>query len=254
MNADHIQANYAQNASTYDQFASLPLGKLEQQLFDLSIKDCAGLKVLDLGGGTGARARDALKAGAEAVDVVDISPEMMQLGQAQEASLGRERIRWFHGDASQSLDHLGLAPYDLVIANGVFDHAHNVEELDMMWRNAAAYLKPGGRVLANRNNPYSRAASSGKYGVQLGGFQPFAGGFAYRYRMLTEPVLEFESLALDAYYDGSMEVAGKYFEAFTNVRWEETPVVRGDREFWEEYLQDPILYIFTATKRHETTA
>lgn len=244
-----IEQNYATNASGYDQFLSLPLGTLEQELFSLCIKDCHGMKVLDLGGGTGNRARDAIKAVAKDVDVVDISPDMMRLGEEYEKSLGRDIIKWHHGDASKSLEHLDLGPYDLVIANGVFDHAHNVEELDMMWRNCALYLKPGGMVVANRNNPKSKAAASGKYGVKLGDFEEFLGGFSYRYRMMTEPPLEFESTALDAYYTGSLEVPGKYFEGFEDVPWEETEVVKMDVEFWREYLEDPILYIFTARKK-----
>lgn len=243
-----IQGNYDQNAEAYSQFIATPLGTLEQQLFDLSIKDCDGLKVLDLGGGTGLRARDALKAGARWVDVVDISPEMMLQGQDYEKSIGRDRISWYQGDVSKSLDHLGLGPYDMVIANGVFDHAHNAEELEAMWQNAAAYLKPGGRLVANRNDPYSKAAADGKYGVTLTDFQGFPGGVSFRYRMKTNPPLVFESIALDAYYSGSLEIPGKFFEDFRNVPWEETPVVKADPEFWKSYLADPILYIFTARK------
>jgi ubiquinone/menaquinone biosynthesis C-methylase UbiE len=127
-----VQGNYDKNAAAYDQFAATPLGTLELQLFDLSIKDCDGLKVLDLGGGTGLRARDALNAGAQVVDVVDISREMMRLGQDYEKSIGRDCITWFYGDASKSLDHLPLGLYDMVIANGIFDHAHNAEELETM--------------------------------------------------------------------------------------------------------------------------
>lgn len=245
---DAIQANYAKNAAAYDQFATLSLGLLEQQLFDLSIKDCDGLKVLDLGGGTGARARDALKAGARVVDVVDISREMMHFGQEYEKSIGRDCINWYHGDASKSLEHLSLGPYDMVIANGVFDHAHNDEELEMMWHNSAAYLEPGGLVIANRNNPKSPSAAHGKYGVILKDFEDFAGGFAYRYRMITDPPLEFGSLALNSYYRGSLEIPGKFFKDFQTVQWEETPVVKADPEFWKDYLADPILYIFTARR------
>lgn len=248
-NESLIEQNYAINAGGYEQFVNLPLGTLEQQLFSLCIKDCHGMKVLDLGGGTGNRARDAIKAGAVDVDVVDISPDMMRLGEEYEKSIGRNIIKWYLGDASKSLEHLGLGPYDLVIANGVFDHAHNVDELDMMWRNCALYLKPGGMVDANRNNPKSTAAASGKYGVKLGDFEEFPGGFSYRYRMMTEPPLEFESMALDTYYTGSREVPGKYFEKFQDVSWEETEVVKKDPEFWKEYLEDPILFIFTARKK-----
>src|SRR5262245_45533166 len=105
---NQVQGNYDQNADAYGQFIATPLGTLEQQLFDLSIRDCDGLKVLDLGGGTGLRARDALNAGAREVDVIDISPEMMRLGQEYERSIGRNRITWYHADVSKSLDHLAL--------------------------------------------------------------------------------------------------------------------------------------------------
>lgn len=243
-----VQGNYDKNAIAYDQFIRTPLGTLEKQLFDLSIKDCDGLKVLDLGGGTGLRARDALNAHAHEVDVVDISHEMMRIGQEYEKSIGRNSITWYQGDVSKSLDHLPLGPYDMVIANGIFDHAHNIEELEMMWRNAAAYLKPGGRLIANRNNPLSRSATDGKYGVVFTDFQYFPGGLSFHYRTTTDPQLDFESLALDAYSTGSLEIPGKFFKDFQNVPWEETSVVKADPEFWRSYLNDPILYIFTARK------
>jgi SAM-dependent methyltransferase len=150
-----IQGNYDKNADAYSQFITTPLGTLEQQLFDLSIKDCDGMKVLYLGGGTGLRLGDAFKAGARQVDVVDISPEMMRQGQDYEKSIGRDCITWYYGDVSKSLDHLPLGLYDMVIENVIFDHTHNADELELMWRSAAAYLKPGGRLIANRNNPLS---------------------------------------------------------------------------------------------------
>lgn len=242
------QSNYDANASAYSLFITTPLGRLEKDLFTLCITDCADQHVLDLGGGTGLRARDALAAGARSVDVVDISPAMMRLGQEYEKSIDRDRITWHHGDVSKPLDHLGLGPYDMVIANGIFDHAHNEEELEGMWRNAAAYLKPGGRLVANRNNPRSRVAEDGKYGVKLTDFQDMSGGVSFRYRVVTDPPLEFESLGLDAYCSGLLVIPGKFFTDFQNVPWEETPVVKADPEFWKDYVADPILYIFTARK------
>jgi SAM-dependent methyltransferase len=106
---DTLQQNYDSNADGYVQLLNTPLGTLEQQLFDLSITDCDGLRVLDLGGGTGLRARDALKAGARTVDVVDISQEMMRQGQQYEKSIGRDCIHWYHGDVSKPLDHLSTS-------------------------------------------------------------------------------------------------------------------------------------------------
>lgn len=245
-----VKNNYDKQADAYSQFIATPLGTLEEQLFDLSIRDCDGLKVLDLGGGTGLRARDALRAGAVAVDVVDISPEMMHHGQEYEKSIGRNCINWYQGDISKPLDHLSLGLYDMVIANGVFDHAHNIKELETMWYNAAAYLKPGGRLVFNRNNPRSPAATHGKYGVIFSDLEDFPGGLAFRYCVQTDPPLEFDLTMLEAHYSGSLEIPSKYFKDFRDVSFEETPVIKADPGFWKLYLDQPILYIITATK-HE---
>lgn len=251
MAADNpVQSNYDKQADAYSQFLQTPLGTLEKELFDLSIINCEGLKILDLGGGTGLRARDALRAGAVAVDVVDISREMMRHGQAYEKSIGRDIINWYQGDVSRPLDHLSLGPYDMVIANGIFEHAHNLEELETMWSNAAAYLKPGGRLVSNRNNPCSSAAVDGKYGVKFTDLREFSGGLAFWYRVDTTPALEFELTALEAHYSGSLEIPGKFFKDFKNVPWEQTPVVKANPEFWKEYLDEPILYVYTARKHN----
>ena len=117
-----------------------------------------------------------------------------------------------------------------------------------MWRNAAAYLKPGAKIVANRNDPLSRSAKEGKYGVRLTDFENVEGGLTYHYRTMTEPALDFQSRALDAYYKDPLGIPGKFFEGFENVPWEETEVVKEDPEFWKEYLEEPILYIFTARK------
>jgi SAM-dependent methyltransferase len=234
---------------------------LEQQLFSLCITDFSGQEVLDLGGGTGARTIDGLRAGAKTVDLVDISDDMMKIGREQFRSIpGADRVAWYHGDASKPLEEqkepaeLEKGSYDLVIANGIFDHAHNTAELEMMFRNISFYLKDGGTMIANRNNAFSKAARAGKYGVIFTDFQPLpqGGGMSYKYRTETDPPLVFEPLALDAYSSRSwMQIPGKFFEEFRNVPWQETPVVKEDLESWKEYLDDPILYVYTARKRGE---
>jgi SAM-dependent methyltransferase len=261
MSSDALQQNYASNASTYTLFSTTPLGKLEAQLFALCITNCSGYRVLDLGGGTGLRARDALIAGAEYVDIVDISNEMMEMGKREEwvrHGVGKGRVNWYEGDVAKSLEELegegGLRVegYDLVVANGVFDHARDRAGLEGMWGNVRRYCRPGGRVCANRNYPFSKAAN-GRYGVSFDGFRGMEGGVRFRYTIDTKPELVFESMGLEVYYTaknkGLGEVEGKWFEGFENVEWRETEVVKQDMEFWKEYLEDPILYVFTARKK-----
>ncbi|KPI35196.1 uncharacterized protein AB675_10137 [Cyphellophora attinorum] len=250
-----LQNNYDDNARAYNQFLATPLGTLEAQLFELCIPPCKDCDVLDLGGGTGLGARDAINAGARHVDVIDISPEMMRQGQDYERSIGRsDAIDWHQADVSQSLDRqldVGrLGPYDMVIANGIFDHAQSKAELRAMWANAARFLKPGGRVVANRNDPFSQAVGDGVYGVKFTDFERLENdeGWRYTYRVV-DTDLVFESYALDCYVNDHTEVAREFCEDFETVRWEKTAVVRSDMAFWATYLQHPILYIFTATKR-----
>lgn len=111
-------------------YNSLPLAVLEREMLSKAIGDCAGMTVLDLGGGNGQYARKAVELGAAQVDVIDISPAMLELGQQIETSSGRDsKIRWFEGDATKTLQHLPLLPesYDVVMCNWVFDHASNEE-------------------------------------------------------------------------------------------------------------------------------
>ncbi len=84
--------------------SDLPTSKLEAELILTALGDCTDRTVLDLGGGSGIHARKAVSSGSSVVDVVDISPEMMRIGQDAESNLGREdRIRWFQADATQPI-------------------------------------------------------------------------------------------------------------------------------------------------------
>lgn len=112
-------------AAAYDK---LPLAELEYEMVSKAIGDCTEKTVLDLGGGNGQYARRAVELGAELVDVIDISPAMLQVGRKIEEERGHHsKIRWFEGDATKALHNLPLLPdrYDVVMCNWVFDHATN---------------------------------------------------------------------------------------------------------------------------------
>ena len=124
------EPQYNSIAQSYASYDSLPLARLEHELVTKAIGDCTGLTVLDLGGGNGQYARRAIELGAELVDVVDISPAMLEVGIEIEQKLGREgRIRWFEADAAKAMHHLPLMPdgYDVVMCNWLFDHAETDE-------------------------------------------------------------------------------------------------------------------------------
>ncbi|KAF7192258.1 Demethylmenaquinone methyltransferase [Pseudocercospora fuligena] len=246
-----LEKNYAENADNYNQFSKTSLGQLEQQLFGICInyKDFNGLDVLDLGTGTGLRARDALNAGARHVDAVDISPEMINIGMEHERSTNRKKITWHVADVSKPLDHLGLKQYDWVIANGIFDHATDAKGFERMWYNCAKYLKPDGRLIANRNHPRASTAVKDKYGVRFDNFQCFADGFSFDYHITSQPPMTFKSFAIGAYYAKNFEIPKKYFYHFRQVPFSETKTVKECPHYWNDYVKDPILYIYTARKR-----
>ncbi|KAK8080326.1 methyltransferase-like protein [Apiospora hydei] len=254
-----VAKEYNEQSKSYDNYTtSTPYGDLEAQLFRLALgDDCSGLKVLDLGGGSGLKARAALDAGAARVDVVDISAAMMQSGQAAtEASLGREgvgRIRWHEADVSKPLGHLPLqeeGTYDLVIAAWVFDHARDRAEYDGMWRNCAAYLKPGGRFLGVRMGDPRAPTLDGRYGVYMKDFEDTPDGVRYRYVIQLDPPLEFEASTLNVSMSGSYEVPEKYgITDFETEPPENAPIIRDDPLFWRPFLEKQGMVVFKGKKR-----
>ncbi|KAI9164192.1 putative methyltransferase protein [Paramyrothecium foliicola] len=246
---------YDKQGGQYSDYATkLPFARIETELFRSALGDCTGLTVLDLGGGSGLKAREAIDAGAVAVDVVDISTEMMSAGQAVEKSLGREVISWYKGDVARDLTHLPLrSSYDLVIVAWTFDHAHDLIEYEGMWRNAALYLKAGGRFVGIRVGNPQGVSWSGLYGTRNSAFEETADGLNYRYALLIDPPLEFEASSLKMSMTGSTEVPERYgLIEFSSVAPEDMSVVKAEPDFWKPFVDDPGFVAFTAKKKIDT--
>ncbi|RYO76584.1 hypothetical protein DL766_009708 [Monosporascus sp. MC13-8B] len=135
--------DYDTHAAIYEGFARTPGGILEAQLLASALGDCTGLAVLDLGGGTGLRARQAVELGASHVDVVDVSPAMLCIGKQQTSPEHGSRIAWHEADVSKPLgDRLQLREtYDLVMANWVMDSMGSLADLEGVWANVGARRK-----------------------------------------------------------------------------------------------------------------
>lgn len=178
---------------------------------------------------------------------------MMRAGQEVEKSLGREGavIAWHMGDVTQSLAHLPLRPsYDLVLVGWTFDHAHDLAEYEGIWRNAAAYLKPGGRIISVRVGDIRGVAWDGRYGEVSSAIEETADGVHYRYALLLDPPLEFEASSLNVSITGNTELPEKYgFTDFSSMAPEDTSVVKADPDFWKPFVDNPAFVVFHATKR-----
>ncbi|EPE35076.1 S-adenosyl-L-methionine-dependent methyltransferase [Glarea lozoyensis ATCC 20868] len=250
---EKVKKDYSTSAITYNDYSNLPSGRLESQLIRIALGDCANLKILDLGGGTGLHARQAIELGADCVDVVDISHEMLQMGRNVEASLNRrDLIRFYEADVSKSITHLPLRSggYDVVMANWIFSFAENVDVLEGMFRNIVAYLKPGGRFIGVRDaDPWSPALRNGKYGGSCTWIDKIPGGVKYLCVLHCEPPIEFEGVSLEVIYSGTSEMYERFgLSNITIVPYESAETVQRNPDFWELFLIRPNLAVVQALK------
>ena len=126
-------------SQTYHDEADNPLIALEELVLEPLLGEVAGLRVLDVGCGTG---RHALRLAARGADVtgLDPSPEML--------AVAREQARLAGLTLTLEPGGFGALPtggdFDLVVCNLVLCH---VPDLDAAIAGIAACLRPGGRVV-----------------------------------------------------------------------------------------------------------
>ncbi|KAI0200042.1 S-adenosyl-L-methionine-dependent methyltransferase [Astrocystis sublimbata] len=250
--SDKVKTEYGAEAANYETFwtQGSPIMRLDTELFISALGKVPGAAILDLAGGSGIKARHALDAGAAAVDVVDISHEMMQEGQKVEAKINRDAIRWFEADVSKPLDHLPLhSQYDIVMAHWPFDHADSMEVLDGMFQNCVKYLKPGGRFYNTRAcDPRAPAMASGELGAVFRDVEEIPGGLKFRYAFGNFGTA-IEAASMEATYSGSTEIYEKHGLVDVQVEpYENCPTVQENPKVWEKFLRQPGLALVKATK------
>lgn len=255
--ASGIKAQYDEMAIEYNRYEDLPVARLEAELIRTALGECSGLNVLDLGGGSGTYAREAIQAGAQRVDVVDISDSMLQIGKDIEAQRsGATLIRWFLGDITQPLAAQGIevsGQYDIAMANWVFDHAHTVEELRGMWENIAMSLKPGGKFIGVRAVAPGCFAEhnikTGKYGCLRTDIKPIPGGIECRATLLTKPPFSVGVTLMEDSYKLIDDIPRQL--GLTNISTvpdADSEVIKADVDFWRDHQQEPCFAVVVATK------
>lgn len=252
-----VKEEYAQAALIYNDFGSLPFGQLESQLVKIALGDCTGATILDLGGGTGVHARDAIDLGARAIDIVDISPDMLKIAEQTEESLGRagKVVRFFEADVSKPLSHLPLRDdgYDVVMANWVFSYGGLIEILEGMFRNITHYLKPGARFISvyeYGRKDLERERKYEKYGASCPWVEDIPGGRKSKVVLHCTPPVELVSETLEIIYSGSTELHERFgLKDVKNVPWKDAEIVRKDPDFWKDFLDDPAFAVVTAVRK-----
>ncbi|KAI5363054.1 Putative S-adenosyl-L-methionine-dependent methyltransferase, Methyltransferase domain 25 [Septoria linicola] len=258
-NGATAQEQYDVIAKQYATRGSIPHSKLEFELCKRALGDCTGYRVLDLAGGTGVHSTFAIEAGASHIDVVDISDKMMHIGVDIERQAGRDIIRWHKADIipplKKALPDLAHESYDLVLAMWPWDYAGTFQEYVGIWRNVAAYLKPGGRLIGSRIvNPWGSALQTGKYGAKCELIQQTeAKGVKVLVTVDTEPPFRFESVATEASLRGETYVPNKLgIVELCNLPIEETATVKADPDFWKDCMEDPYFAVFTGKKKSQS--
>jgi len=132
-------AGYALWAESYHEQADNPLTALEHDVFARLVGEVAGLRVLDVGCGTGRHALRLATQGAQ-VTGADPCPQMLAVAREQGERLGLP-VQWL------PVGYEGLPQdesFDLVICNLVLCH---VPELEGAIAAMASCLRPGGRLV-----------------------------------------------------------------------------------------------------------
>ena len=145
-----MPTNYDAIAEQYKRSKLTPWRRhIEQYTFFETLRDVAGLSVLDLACGEGFYARLLKLRGAARVVGVDLSAEMIRLARGAEAEepLG---IDYLIGDA---IGFRSDETFDVVTAAYLLNYAESEETLAAMCRTIAVALKPGGRFVTVNNNP-----------------------------------------------------------------------------------------------------
>jgi 2-polyprenyl-3-methyl-5-hydroxy-6-metoxy-1,4-benzoquinol methylase len=137
---------YSLWAESYDENADNPVVAAEEEVIWGIIGEAEGLRVLDVGCGTG---RHAVRLAAEGANVVglDPTPEMLARAVAKAEAAGLAVDLRLGG--VEDLDP-GQGQFDLVLCCLVLSH---VEDLDSAVARLAGHLVPGGRLVISDFHP-----------------------------------------------------------------------------------------------------
>lgn len=213
-----------------------------------------GLRVVDVACGEGFYSRQLRAAGADVVGM-DVSREMIRLARERE---GRESagIRYEVANAQdlgRLMDEAGLEPFDLAVAQWLFDYAETREALRAMCRSLARAVRPGGRFVHVGGcfaAIFGNAESFQQYGVALELLASCGDGSRCRWtvRRGDESVSAENTMWTPATITDELAAAG-----FRDIAWP-PPQISPDgvaamgEAYWTSYRQHPYHAVTCATR------
>lgn len=162
---------YGKHAHRYDQVIkdNIYNAMLDLPSMQRLIGDVRGLRVLDLGAGSGVYAEYFLQAGAAVLTCIDSSARMLALLEHKIAKL-REHpqtqnlagVNVYVQDLSLGLSAEADACYDLAVSALML---HYLENLPAFFKEVARVLRPGGELVFSTHHPFAdfECSTSGNY-------------------------------------------------------------------------------------------
>ena len=142
-------SRFENDAHRYAGYLETPEGRLRADLAFANLRDflpvTAGLRALDVGGGTGDASVRLARLGIH-VTLLDSSPAMLELAERTSVEAGvRDKITIKHGDAARLVDIFDKGPFDVVLCHNVLDF---VDDPAAVVRAAVRVMRDSAAVLS----------------------------------------------------------------------------------------------------------
>jgi 2-polyprenyl-3-methyl-5-hydroxy-6-metoxy-1,4-benzoquinol methylase len=249
---------YSKQLEANPAFARCDIPTLVQAL---SLQKSSGLKMLDLGCGTGICTGLLKQQGGGKVLGVDIDEAMIKKAKQTEAK-AKFGVTYCVGDCKNNLmtvpEVAALAPFDVVNVCWVLPHLKTCAEVKAMATNIFVLLKPGGKVCGVTFNPHldkEMTQLHERYGlfnsISTDPTPEDQGRLVHR-SIVTVPKLP--PLLQTNYLLKDYQLATAFHEAgFKDFHFVPPPFIfetdsEAEKEFYQPYLLRPQSAIFIATK------
>jgi len=250
-----LSTDYDDLGSDYLRIKVLPWKRFaERHTFFTALGPLRGLRVIDVACGDGYYSRLLHDAGAEVVGV-DVSREMIRLAETAEVREPRG-IRYVIGDAA-NLAALGGrlgAPFDVAVAQWLFDYAATRDDLRAMCRSLAAVVRPGGRFVhlgGCFDAIFHHPQTFPPYGVDLEILDSRGDGSRCRWtvRRDEDSVSAENTMWTPPTITSELEAAG-----FVGVAWPHAEIgpeglVEMGADYWDDFLAHPYFAVTIASRK-----
>lgn len=224
----------------------------ERYAFFAALGPLRGLRVIDVACGDGYYSRQLHDAGAEVVGV-DVSREMIRLAEASEVREPRG-IRYLVGDAADlaALEGLG-GPFDVAVAQWLFDYAATRADLRAMCHSLAAVLRPGGRFVhlgGCFDSIFHHPETFPPYGIELEILESSGDGSRCRWTVGsgTAAVSAENTMWTPPTISAELEAAGFFAVVWPAAEVGPEGIAAMGADYWTDFLAHPYFAVTSATR------